>query len=172
MKSIRDLFRPFLKKKVGLALGSGGARGFAHIGVIKVLEENNIPIDCIAGTSIGAVAAAYYALNLNITGLEEMSLGFKKSKILSWIDLNNPAVSLVKGKKLRKFLLELFGNKTFKDTMIPLSIGATALEDGKRVVFREGRIVDAIIASSSIPGIFPVVRHNEKHLAARRTTQA
>ncbi|MBN2367852.1 patatin-like phospholipase family protein [Candidatus Woesearchaeota archaeon] len=165
MKSpFKKLFRLFRPKKVGLALGSGGARGFAHLGVIKVLLENNIPIDYISGSSIGSIVAAYYALNLDIKGLEDISLGLKKRDMLKFIDLNNPSVSILRGNKVKRFLEELFEDRTFKDTKIPLRIGATALEDGKKVVFKEGKLVDAIMASGAFPGVFPVVTHNGKHL--------
>jgi NTE family protein len=152
-------------KKVGLALGSGGARGFAHIGVINILEENKIPIDYVSGTSIGSVVAAYYALNLNVEGLKKVSLNFKSTDIWkTLIDLNNPKISLIKGKKLRKYWEQFFGNKRFKDTKIPLAIGATDATDGSRVVFTRGRILDAVIASSTLPGIFPPSKKGGKIL--------
>ena len=154
-----------MKKKVGLALGSGGARGFAHIGIINILEENKIPIDYVSGTSIGSVIAAYYALNLNLDNLKKVSLDFKTKDIWkTLIDLNNPNISLIKGKKLKKFWGQFFGNKTFRDTKIPLAIGATNLSDGSKVVFTKGKILDAVIASSTLPGIFPPSKIGNKFL--------
>jgi NTE family protein len=152
-------------RKIGLALGSGGARGYAHIGVIKILQKNNIPIDFIAGTSIGAIVGGYFALNLNTDKLEEIGLDLNAVDI--WkklVDLNNPKKSLIKGQKIRDFLKQFFGDKTFKDTKIPLAIGATDIEDGKLVVFKKGKIIDAAIASSTLPGIFPAYAYENKHL--------
>jgi len=151
-------------KKLGLALSSGGARGFAHIGVIKVLVENKIPIHYIAGTSMGAFISAYFALNLEIKGLEKIALNFRKRDMLKIIDVNDLRISLVKGEKGRQFLKNFLGNKTFKDIKIPLSIGATALEDGSKVVFSKGKLLDAVMASGAFPGVFPPVKYKGKHL--------
>ncbi|MBT3721385.1 patatin-like phospholipase family protein [archaeon] len=143
-------------KHVGLALGSGGARGYAHIGVIKILQKNKIPIDYVSGTSMGAVIGAFYALNLDVEKIEKVSLEFRKLDILkNLVDINKPHESLLKGKRIRKFLEKYFGDKTFDDTKIPLLIGATNLADGSQVIFNKGKIVDAVIASASIPGILP-----------------
>ena len=151
-------------KKVGLALSSGGARGYAHIGVIKVLKENKIPIDCVAGTSMGAVIAAHYALHGSIKPLEKIALSFRKIDMLKIIDLNNPKISIVKGEKARNFLKTMFGNKTFADVKIPLKIGATALQTGKEVIFTSGKLVDAVMASGAFPGVFPAIKYNGKDL--------
>ena len=150
-------------KKVGLALGSGGARGYAHIGVIKSLRKNNIPIDYIAGTSMGAIIAAYYALHLDISGLEKIALDFKKMDMLKVIDVNNPKVSIVKGQKAKDFLRKILGKSSFNDTKIPLRIGTTALEDGSKIILDKGNIVDAIMMSSAFPGVFPPVKYSSKH---------
>lgn len=151
-------------KKLGLALSSGGARGFAHIGVIKVLIDNKIPIEFVAGTSMGAAIAAYFALNLEIRNLERIFVNFRKRDMLKVIDVNDPRISLVKGIKAKKFLKSIFGNKTFKDTKIPLVISATALEDGSKITFQKGKILDAIMASGAFPGVFPPVKYRNKHL--------
>jgi len=153
------------RKTVGLALGSGAGRGFAHIGVIKTLLRNNIPIDFISGSSIGAIVAAYYALTLDIDSLEKIALSINPKTILKLIDLNNPKQSLIKGNKIRNFLTEnLFGEKTFSDTKIPLRIAATSLDDGLVYCYKEGKIIDAVIASGTIPGILPAINKDEKHL--------
>lgn len=151
-------------KKLGLALSSGGARGMAHVGVIKVLEKNNIPISYIAGTSIGAVIAAYYALYLEINTLEKVANNLRKRDLVKLIDLNDPRISLVKGKKVKKFLKRFFGNKKFKDTKIPLRVGATSLKDGSAVVFSKGKILDALMASGAFPGVFPPIKYKGKYL--------
>ena len=151
-------------KKLGLALSSGGARGFAHIGVIKVLMDNKIPIEFVSGTSMGAAIAAYFALNLEVRSLERVLVKFRKRDMLKLIDVNDPRISLVKGIKAKQFLKSIFGNKTFKDCKIPLSIGATALEDGSKITFQKGKILDAIMASGAFPGVFPPVKYRNKHL--------
>jgi NTE family protein len=87
------------RPKIGLALGSGGARGLAHIGVLKVLKENNIPIDFIAGVSIGSIAGAYYSLNENVDLLERKMLQLTKKDLLKLIDLTSPKRALISGNK-------------------------------------------------------------------------
>ncbi len=148
-----------MKKKIGLALSSGGSRGFVQIGVIKALIENNIPVHYVAGTSMGSVIAGYYALYNEISNLEKIVCALKKKDMLSFIDLNDPRKSLIKGEKMKSFLKPIFGDKTFSDTIIPLRIGATSLQTGEAVVFSSGKILDAIMASSAFPGVFPAVRY-------------
>ena len=114
------------RKKIGLALGSGGVRGLVHVGVLKVLIENNIPIDYIAGTSIGAWVGAHYALFQDIKKLEEFTVGKRQEKLLSFIDTSFSG-GLVKGKKLEKLLNVWLNNSDFKDLKIPLSIVSTDL---------------------------------------------
>jgi len=168
MQNIFSSFKKILsgkKKTIGLALGSGAGRGFAHIGVIKTLEKNNIPIDYISGTSMGAIIAAHYALFKDINKLEELAISIKSADIISLIDLNNPLVSFIKGQKVRQFLTsKLYGEKTFSDTKIPLRISATTLEEGKSFIFKNGSIIDAVIASGTLPGIFPATEKDGKHL--------
>lgn len=153
------------RKTVGLVLGSGGDRGFAHVGIINVLKKNNIPIDYVSGVSIGAIVGAYYALNLEVDSLVEKVEKFANSRhTLKFLDFNIPGTSLIKGKEIISFFGEVFGDKTFSDTKIPLVIGATNIDDGKAEYFTEGKIIDAIIPSFAIPGIFPVVERNGLHL--------
>ena len=154
-----------MRKKVGLALGSGGPRGGAHIGVIKVLLENNIPIDYIAGSSAGAVVGAYFALHQSVDELERLMRNFGKRDMLEILDLNNPGHSLIKGDKVRNFMNDRFyQGKSFRDTRIPLRITASVLENGSLFVFKSGKIADAVRASGSVPGIFPPVNRRGKHL--------
>ena len=152
------------KKKVGLALSSGGARGFAHVGVIKILEKNGIPIDYICGNSMGSIVAAYYALFGSVDGLEEFARHFKRRDLFKFLDIGNLRESLIKGERAMQWLEDTFGERTFKDTIIPLKIGATTLEDGKEVVFDSGPIVPAVLASCSLPGFLPPYKYHGKHL--------
>ncbi|MFH2020688.1 MAG: patatin-like phospholipase family protein [archaeon] len=150
--------------KIGLALGSGGARGLAHIGVIKVLKKEGIKIDYISGTSIGSLVGAYYALNQDVSGLEEIALSFTKRSLINFMDFNNPKISLIKGEKIKSFLFQLFGDKTFADTKIKLKIGATSLQDGSEVIISSGKLRDAVAASGSLPFFFPPQKYRGAHL--------
>jgi len=163
-KVFKKIFKFFQKKrklKVGLALGSGGSWGLAHIGVLKVLEENNIPIDYIAGSSMGAIIGAYYSLNPNIKELEKTISSLTKWRLMKLIDISIPKTSLLSGNKIRRFLEKLIGDKYFSDTKIPFKIVTADLESGKEIVISKGKLVDAIMASISIPGIFPPRRLQE-----------
>ncbi|MCK5450069.1 patatin-like phospholipase family protein [Candidatus Pacearchaeota archaeon] len=152
------------KQKIGIALGSGGASGFAHIGVLKVLEENNFQVSSIVGCSIGAIIGACYALDSNIKEEKKVLFSLTKKDLIKLADLNFQKKGLIYGKNIRNFIKSLIGDKTFSDTKIPLKILATDLESGKEVVIDKGKLVDAIMASISIPGIFPPVRLNGKLL--------
>ena len=152
------------RKTVGLALGSGSDKGMAHIGVIKTLLKNNIPIDYISGTSIGAIVAAYYALFLEVDSLEQIFKENTKSKLLNiWgLGLKNSIFSNKKFYNLMRY--NLFSGLTFEDTKIPLRIPATNLDDGKEIIFKEGSILSAVLPSISIPGVFPVIKIGEADL--------
>lgn len=152
------------RKTVGLALGSGADKGMAHIGVIKTLIKNNIPIDYISGTSIGAVVAAYYALFLEVDSLEQLFKENTKSRLLNFwnLGLKNSIFTNKKFYNLMRY--NLFSGLTFEDTKIPLRIPATNLDNGKEVVFKEGNILSAVLPSMSIPGVFPVVKNGDTDL--------
>jgi len=151
------------RKKVGLVLGSGGVRGLAHIGVIKKLIENDIPIDYIVGSSIGAWVGAHYALFKDIKKLEEYTLKKKKEKFFSFLE---PTLrgGIVKGNKVEKLLNDWLSNALFKDTKIPLRIVATDLISGEPFVFKEGNISTAVRASVSIPTLFSPFKFKDKLL--------
>ena len=141
------------RKKVGLALGSGAVRGLAHIGVLKVLVKNNIPIDYIAGCSIGAWIGAHYALYQDLDKLTEATVGNKKEKIAVFLE---PTLrgGIVKGEKAVRLLKKYFGDTEFKDLKIPTKVMATDLVSGERVCFSDGKVVDALRASMSVPYVF------------------
>jgi NTE family protein len=141
----------FKRKKVGLALGGGGARGMAHIGVLKILEDYKIPIDMIAGTSIGAVIGAMYSAEPNAKKLE------KEAIETDWKSLFDYTISkrgLIKGNKLYDFFKERFHGMEFKDLKIPLYVTSFDLEERREVVFSKGDLAKAIRSSISIPGVF------------------
>lgn len=139
------------RPRVGLALGSGGARGFAHIGVIKVLEEAGIPIDIIAGSSMGSLVGAFYSAGMNPEMMRKLAIHLKKKY---WIDYTVPKMGFVTGEKIKDMVRILTHGKNIEQLNIPLGIVATDLEKGERVVFTQGPIAQAVRASISIPGIF------------------
>lgn len=152
------------KIKIGLALGSGGAKGLSHIGVIKVLEENNIPIDFIAGSSIGALVGGVYAGTKDIKALEEVVLSTDWKKIFSLID---PAFKggLLGGDKVKNFIKKYIEKDNFEKLLIPFSAVATNLRNGEAVVLNKGDVVSAIRASISFPLLFRTVKIEENVLA-------
>jgi NTE family protein len=141
------------RPKIGLALGSGGARGLTQLGILKVLNENNIHIDFIAGASAGSVIGAYYALHENVTGFEKAIKKLSKRDLLK-IAYANSTRKGITGEKAMEFLMGIIGDKDFSDTKIPLKIIATDMESGKEVWFDKGKLSKAIRASISLPGIF------------------
>lgn len=149
------------EKKIGLALGSGGARGMAHIGVLKVLEDFNIPIDFISGSSMGAVIAALYSAEPNAKKLEKDSLEIEWKKIF---DYTFPRSGLIRGERIEKIIRDKLNNIDFKDLKIPLFITAYDLEERQEVIFTRGNVAKAVRASISIPGIFVPVEINNKIL--------
>lgn len=152
------------RPKIGLALGSGGAKGLAHIGIIKALERGGIPIDCIAGSSIGALIGGFYAAGLDIKEIESIALNTNWRTMFSMVD---PRLKqgLIGGKKVDFFIQSHIGKKKFEDCRIPFAAIATDLRTGERIVFTEGEMAPAIRASISIPMVFKPVEMGKKVLA-------
>ncbi len=148
------------KKKVGLALGSGGVKGLAHVGVIKALNRHNIRIDYIAGASIGAWVGAHYAIYKNIDKLETFTIGKKKEKLHSMFELTLKG-GFIKGDKIEHLFEQWLGDTEFKDTLIPLKIVATELLSGKEIVLSEGKIAPAVRASMGVPSVFAPYKYLE-----------
>jgi len=146
------------RKSVGLVLGSGASRGWAHIGVIRALEEANISIDYIAGSSVGAYVGAIYASG-SLGSLEKFLLEMDGKKIFSYFDVVFPKSGLLNGSKR---VQELFSMHTdaekFSDLYIPVMMVATDLERGKKVILKSGSILKALRATMSYPGLFEPVR--------------
>jgi len=167
-RTVRYLARELSGNLVGLALSSGAAHGLAHIGVIKVLEENNIPIDIVSGSSMGALVGALWASGYSSQQLEDLALGFNKKdsffNILGLTDFSMPHHGFFKGHSVTRYLRTLFKDKTFRELQIPLKVIATNVFTSEAVVFEEGDVVDALRASISIPGIFRPVVVNGKTL--------
>ena len=149
----------------GLALGGGSARGLAHVGVILALEAYDIPIDIIAGTSIGSVIGSLYASGATVKELEEVALSIKKSKTLFMIDPTFPRSGLISGDRIEKMLNKFaLKDKTFDDLNIPFAAVATEIENGAEVIISHGKLIDAVRASISIPGIFTPVKYQDYYL--------
>ncbi|HEX5357621.1 MAG TPA: patatin-like phospholipase family protein [Aquabacterium sp.] len=141
--------------KIGLALGGGAARGFAHIGVLQVLEEQGIKPDLIVGTSAGSVVAALYASGKTPAELTNMAMTLDESTITDWVF---PGRSLLKGEALAKFVRNLTGGKQIESMRLPLGIVAADLQNGQPILFRRGDPGTAVRASSSVPGVFEPVK--------------
>lgn len=146
------------RPKIGLALGSGGFRGFAHIGVIQVLQENNIPIDCIAGASIGALVGAYFSLHSNFDLLEKAISMSNREKLPSLLGLGFRG-GIVSGRKFEIFLEKVLGRKNFSDCQFPFKIVATDLISGQAQILDQGRLAKAVRASASVPLLFEPVKY-------------
>jgi predicted acylesterase/phospholipase RssA/glycosidase len=148
------------KYKLGLALSGGGAKGFAHIGVFRLLEERGLVPDIISGTSAGALAGALFADGYTAAGIEQLFTGREFSE---FAQLQIPKDGLFDNKRFRYFLRHCLRAKRFEDLKIPLVVVVTDLDNGKSHEFRNGPIVDAVIASCSIPIIFSPVEINGAH---------
>ena len=150
-------------KKIGLVLGSGSARGWAHIGAIEAIEEAGIPIHCVAGTSIGAFIGAVYATG-DLASLKEFALQMDWKKVISYFDVVFPKSGFMDGKKVHELFSIHTDAKTFDDFKIPVKMIATELKTGKKVVIDSGNIIEGIRASVSVPGIFTPVKREGKWL--------
>jgi len=151
--------------KIGLALGGGGARGLAHIGVLKVLHEAGIKIDYICGVSMGALIGAGYSLGMNILEMEKEANSFTKTKAMrELVDLSTFRQSIIKGKKIFKYIDNFLGEKDFDDTRVPFKIIATNLSDGSVVALTKGNLAKAVEASICVPGILPPVKIGNDYL--------
>ena len=147
--------------RIGLALGSGGARGFAHIGVLQVLEEAQVPVDVIAGSSMGSLIGAIYATGAPVRRIEQLACHLPISQ---WVDVAIPRMGVIAGGRFHRLIRLLTKEMNFADTTLPLAIVATDLEKGERVTFTEGPIHEAVRASVAIPGVFTPYRVNGRML--------
>ncbi len=148
-------------EKIGLALGGGAVLGAAHIGVLKALEESDIPVSYVAGTSIGALISAFLAFG---KGWEEIT---EVLKDLNWLDISGISLSqfgLLSNKKLGRIIIENMGDVSFDEALIPLAMVATDISTGEKVVLKKGSVATAVMASTCIPGIFVPVEVNGKIL--------
>jgi NTE family protein len=153
---------PASRAGIGLALGGGFARGFAHLGVLQVLEQNHIPIACIAGTSVGSILGAAYASGAPLARI------IATCRTLRFRDIGRWRVSrlgLASNHRLGDLIAQVFDSKHFEDLQIPMAVVATDLNTGDPVVLTHGSLVDAIRASCAFPGLFEPVKIGTRCLA-------
>ncbi|MFC1709140.1 patatin-like phospholipase family protein [Candidatus Omnitrophota bacterium] len=149
---------------LGLALGSGAAYGLAHIGVLRVLEKEEIPIDVVAGTSMGAMIAAMWASGLSANEIENIMMEYdnNKGRVFRLLgDLCFPKASLAKGNRVGRFLRKHLDHKVFSGTRMPLKIVACNLDKREKIIYESGTLVNAVRASIAIPGMFAPRFHKE-----------
>jgi NTE family protein len=147
---------------IGLALGGGFARGFAHLGVLQVLEQNQIPISHIAGTSVGSILGAAYASGAPLARIIETCRTLRFRDIARW---RVSRLGLASNQRLASLIERVFDSRHFEDLRIPLAVVATDLTSGEPVVFTQGNLVDAIRASCAFPGLFEPVEIGTRCLA-------
>jgi NTE family protein len=151
---------------IGLALGSGAARGFAHIGVIKVLEANGIKPNVIVGTSAGSVISAIYASGISANELQQIAIDLDEATITDWTNpFSGKMGGMIKGDALQSKINQLVKNRPIEQMKIPLGIVATDLKTGNPILFQRGDTGQAVRASSSVPGIFmPTVIQGKEYV--------
>lgn len=148
------------RSNVGIALGGGAVLGAAHIGVLKALNEKNVQLTAITGTSIGALIAALYAFDLSLAAIEDFALE------LDWLNVSQISLSrfgLLSNEKMGDLLDEVIGEVDFRDASIPVAVIAADIRTGKKVVIDSGDVAKAVMASTCLPGIYTPVEY-QNHL--------
>ncbi len=165
LQRIRSLpvFRRRGPRKIGLALSGGGVRGLAHIGVLKVLEEAEIPIHAVTGTSAGGLIGALYAAGVSPQQMEEEALRMASPRrLLPFLNRALPFRGILSAQKVAEYLESFLDDLTFDQLRIPLAVVAVDLNSGQKVVLNEGRVVDAVRATTALPGLIsPVERDGQ-----------
>ncbi|MDI6641117.1 MAG: patatin-like phospholipase family protein [Elusimicrobiota bacterium] len=156
------------RPRIVLVLSGGGARGLAHIGVLKVLKEEGVPIDAIVGCSVGALVGALYCAGMEIARLERIS------QEIGWSDLTNISPPSIIGmllrekqlstEKMENYIKEHIGNKQFHELKIPFATVATDIKTGEKIIFQSGDVATAARASATIPGVFSPVEYRHRYL--------
>lgn len=145
--------------KIALVLGAGASKGFAHIGVLKILESHKIPVHIIVGTSVGSVVGSLYAYGLSAYELQKLSSSIEQKDI---VDITIPDNGFIKGEKLEEFVNKTVKNTPMEKMKIPFYAVATEIQGGREVVFGIGNTGQAVRASCSIPGVFRPVKIGDK----------
>ncbi|SAL03382.1 patatin-like phospholipase [Caballeronia fortuita] len=147
--------------RIGLALGGGAARGFAHIGVIKALEARNVRVDLVAGTSAGSVIAALYASGMNGIAINKLALTMDEAAISDWA-MPFRTRGILQGVALQNYLNKTLDNRPIEKMAKPLGIVATDLKSGQPILFQRGNTGVAVRASCSVPSIFEPVKIGDR----------
>ncbi len=154
------------RPRVGLALSGGGARGLAHIGVLKVLAREGIPVNCLAGTSMGGLIAAAYATGMSPAEIESEALAATRWRNLaSLVDLSLPRQGLFRGNRLLAYFERHLGQRIFADLDLPLALVAVDLNTGQEIILREGPVALAVRATVALPGLLAPVEVDGRRLA-------
>lgn len=163
-----NVLAPPQRPRVALVLGGGGARGFAHIGVLKILREEGIPVDLVTGTSIGALVGGLFAAGVPVEKMEHLAedIGWEKITNISAEAVVKLLVAekLLSTEKMEKYIAQQIGNKRFDELKIPFACVATDLKTGEKIIFREGLVVPAVRASATVPGVFEPVEYRQRYL--------
>lgn len=156
------------RPKIILVLGGGGARGFAHVGVLKALREANVPIDMVVGTSMGALIGSLYCSGIKLENIENIAEDIK------WADISNLSLTslitmltsekLLSTEKMEKYINKMIGDKYFFQLDIPFACVATDIKTGEKIIFKEGPVAPAARSSATIPGIFAPVEYRQRFL--------
>ena len=163
---------PYRRPRIGLALGGGGARGLAHIGVLRALERAGIHVDCLAGTSMGAVVAAGYAGGMSPAELEqEAEAATRLRHLLSLADAGVPDGGLLRGRRLAGYFERCMRQTSFADLRLPLAVVAVDLNTRREVVLRDGPVALALRATTAVPGLFAPFRFERAAPGGRRAAQ-
>lgn len=148
--------------KVGIALGAGAARGLAHIGVLEVLEENNVPIHMVAGSSMGSIVGGLYASGISARMIHGLAAQICAMEYRKLFDITLPRMGLIRGQRTDAIIRTLTGDREIAQMKLPFATVAVCMEDGTVKVFDSGKIADAVRASISIPGVFEPVKLDGK----------
>ncbi|MDP2918843.1 MAG: patatin-like phospholipase family protein, partial [Dehalococcoidia bacterium] len=143
--------RKIERKKIGVVLGGGAARGLAHIGVLEALEQEGIPIDMIAGTSIGAIVGAFYAYTKDIQLMKTLAVEIGKRRLRLFTDLTVPRTGILRWNWVEKRLKGIIGGVRFEDLKIPFCCVAADIDNGEEVVLKDGLVWEAARASATVP---------------------
>jgi NTE family protein len=146
---------------IGVALGGGFARGIAHVGALKVLEQEGIPISIVAGTSVGALIGAAYCSGVTLQELEDMAASIRFSNFARW---TLSRCGFASNDRMISFLTRILKVKTFEELRIPLGVTATDFNTGEGVVFHSGSIIDPVRASCAYPGMFLPVQIRGRYM--------
>jgi NTE family protein len=147
---------------ISVALGGGGARGYAHIGVLRQLETEGFHIRAVSGASAGGIVAVAYAAGLSPDEMETIFVKLDQSKLFARSSNEGPGLLGLSG--AARFFEELFGDRTFSDLRIPCAVVAVDLKECQEVVLNKGRVVDAILATIAVPGVFPPRQYGDSQL--------